>query len=107
MPFPRCNRGPLAAALVLMPAATAVGAEVPEECRFEADAPKGAAATMACYAALNTDDASGLSAAEAGVLPRLRGRFAELDADASGALSPDEFQAGLHTPAQRGGGKGI
>jgi len=82
----------------------------PDACRFEAAgaaAPRGASATMACYAALDTNGDGALQPQEASALPRLQGRFDELDADGSGALSPDEFQGALTTPAQRGGGKGV
>ena len=80
---------------------------VPEACRFSGDSSSGVSATMACYAALDTDGNAALSPAETDALPRLRGRFSELDLDGSGALSPKEFQADLHTPSKLGGGKGV
>jgi hypothetical protein len=82
-------------------------AQVPDDCRLEPGNIRGETATMACYEALDSNSDGSLSESEAAALPRLQGRFQSLDADGSGALSPDEFQAGRHTPAQRGGGKGV
>jgi len=79
----------------------------PDDCRFDTEGPTGGSATMACYAALDSNGDGALSKVEAGALPRVHGQFEILDADDSGALSPDEFQAGRHTPAQRGGAKGV
>jgi hypothetical protein len=95
--------------LLLLPGLCLAGdpESVPEACRLAGDASLGVSATMACYAALDTDGDAALSPAEADALPRLRGRFNELDVDGSGALSPKEFQADLHTPSQLGGGKGV
>ncbi|WP_295882856.1 hypothetical protein [uncultured Thiohalocapsa sp.] len=98
----------LPAAALLPAALLAAGPNaVPEDCRFDAAAAQGATATMACYAALDTNGDGSLSQQEAQVLPRLDGRFDTLDADGSGLLSPDEFQGGVHSPSQRGGGKGV
>jgi hypothetical protein len=105
----KLDRPVLLAALLALTGglATADPAAPPDECRFEAEAPTGASATMACFAALDTNGDGELSKLEAMALPRLEGSFQELDADASGALSPEELQAALHTPSQRGGGKGV
>jgi hypothetical protein len=64
-------------------------------------------ATLACYQDLDVDGNGRLSGAELDRLPRTRGRFEELDLDASGAISPIEFQDGIRTPPQRAGGKGV
>lgn len=82
-------------------------APVPDDCRIEPGAVAGESATMACYETLDQNDDGALSPDEVSALPRLQDRFEELDRDDSGALSPDEFQAGQHSPAQRGGGKGV
>jgi len=97
------------AALLLTMAGTGVGgaAAVPDDCRIEPGDIAGESATMACYEALDQNGDGALSPDEVSALPRLQDRFDELDRDDSGALSPDEFQADRHTPAQRGGGKGV
>jgi len=81
--------------------------QVPDACRIGSGDIAGESATMACYGALDIDGDGALSPGEAAALPRLRGRFQDLDLDGNGILGPEEFQAGRHTPAQRGGGKGV
>jgi hypothetical protein len=106
--IPNAPRG-LLIGLLLLPGPCLAGdtESVPDACRLGDVATMETSATMACYAALDTDGDAALSPAEADALPRLRGRFDELDVDGSGALGPAEFQADLHTPSQLGGGKGI
>jgi hypothetical protein len=108
----RAHRGRALLLLTVLLAAagaghTGEGDSVPDACRIEPGSIPGDAATMACYEALDTNGDAALSEQEAAVLPRLQGRFDVLDRDGSGQLSPDEFQAGQSTPAQRGGGKGV
>lgn len=92
----------LAAAL---PAASLAGqAELPPGCA--GDVP-GQDATMACFEDLDTNGDAAISPQEAEVLPRLRGRFEEHDADGNGILSPEEFQGEEVTPPQRGGAKNV
>jgi hypothetical protein len=79
-------------------------AEIPAACDL-APVP-GQDATLACFQDLDQDADGALSAAEARVLPRLRGRFDELDGDGNGSLSADEFQGSVTTPPQRSGAKG-
>lgn len=79
----------------------------PDDCRFQQGEVPGDSATMACYAALDRDGDGALTADEAAALPRLQGRTDTLDSDGNGLLSADEFQAGMTTPAQRAGGKGV
>jgi hypothetical protein len=101
----RLRDRPLLLAALLLPTAVAAqeAAAPPDDCTGF----PGASATMACFAALDIDGNGALSALEAAALPRLQGRFDELDTDADGALGPSEFQGELHTPSQLGGGKGV
>ncbi|MGD2083995.1 MAG: hypothetical protein PVF91_13615 [Chromatiales bacterium] len=92
----------LGAALVASPGARAGG--VPAICQ-DRDVPSQDRA-MACMAALDLDGDGALSPREAGVLPRLSGRFAELDGDGNGVLSPGEFQGDGVSPAERAGAIG-
>lgn len=94
-------------ALALTPALTHAGTSEPDACRFEQGDIPGETATMACFGALDENGDGSLSPAEAAALPRLEGRVSDLDRDNNGLLSPDEFQAEMTTPAQRGGGKGV
>ncbi|MCF7989574.1 MAG: hypothetical protein K9M02_03935 [Thiohalocapsa sp.] len=98
--------------LLALVAGSACGAgaatdRVPEACAPFEQGIFGETATMACFGALDTDGDAALSADEARALPRLQGHFEAMDADGNGLLSPDEFQGLRHTPAQRGGGKGV
>lgn len=100
-------RSALIVAMTMTTTLANAGTAAPEDCRFTADRVPGESATMACYAALDRNGDGALSADEAAALPRLQDRIGELDRDDNGLLSPDEFQAELTTPAQRGGGKGV
>jgi hypothetical protein len=93
--------------LVTAVLATPVGAlcgEAPPPCRDQVLGEQDAA--MACMGALDRDGDGALSPQEARVLPRISGRFAELDTDGNGLLGPGEFQGGLVSPAERAGALG-
>ncbi|MBK1705223.1 hypothetical protein [Halochromatium glycolicum] len=101
------SRSILIAATALTGTLSHAGTAVPDDCRFEQGEVPGASATMACYEALDQNGDGALANGEAAALPRLENRLDGLDRDGNGTLSPDEFQAGMTTPAQRAGGKGV
>lgn len=100
-------RSLLITAITMTTTLATAGATAPDDCRFKQGEVPGESATMACYAALDRNGDGALTADEAAALPRLQGRTETVDSDGNGLLSPDEFQAGMTTPAQRAGGKGV
>ena len=85
--------------------ATAGEGDMPPGCGFDANPRQDA--SMSCYQDLDRNGDGALSREEINQLPRTRGRFEEMDLDASGTVSPKEFQDGIETLLQRAGGKGV
>jgi hypothetical protein len=108
---------PLCLLILVAAASPALAGDLPKACELgqtpdqtsgqASDKDRGQDATLACFHDLDRDGNAALSPSEAEVLPRIRGHFAELDADGDGLLSADEFQGTASTPPQRAGAKGV